>query len=282
MNGITLHNIGEAKIELANDFLVLRTDAIKEATKIKAVTSLPMEGLAVEALSGIQRLIRDMEKCRVDVKSKPLAICKEIDAIAKTATEPLLIEEKRLKSSLGAFAEVKRLEAEEMERVRQEELRKIQEAQRLEEEKAEKAAQEQARLEEQALLMAQKAANATNEKQRMIAEQAAARARQLAEEQANKLAQAAMEAQAKEDAIRESMPITTAKASGAVTKFTLKYQVVDIHEFFKAYPNYCEITEKRSAVNSLIAGMNITNPNELPKIKGLRVYREANVTSIAR
>lgn len=280
MNGITLQGL-DLPI-LANDAILLRDNAIKIAVKVREVSSLPSEEMALEALTMLQKLERGMEKSRKDVKSKPLDLCKRIDEIALGYSDSLRMEVNRIKKLLGDYAEIKRQEALEEERKRQEEIRKIQEAQRLAEEEARKAAIAQAEAEERARIAQEKLNNAKSEKERAIAEKMDINARLAVEAHARLLAEASNRAQEQDDAIRDSLPVVAAKANGASTKFTLKFRVTDINELFANYPHVCELTEKKSAVNMLINGMHAVNPNEIPKVKGLQIWTEANVTTISR
>lgn len=280
MNEIVLQGFDSPLI--AQDFLHARDRAIMKALKVKSVSSLPGEEIALEALTELQRLERGIERTRKEVKSKPFELCKQIDSLAAQAVAPLEEETRRVKLLLGEYAETKRKEALEEERIRQEEIRKIEEAKRLEEEKIAKAALDQAEAEESARIALEKANSAKSEKERQIAEKMALDARLSAEAHARILAAASDRAQSQEDAIRESLPVVAPKAAGAATKFTLKYQVTDINELFANYPHVCEISEKKSAVNILINGLSMANNGEIPRIKGLKVWREADVNTRSR
>lgn len=277
MNAIVLN--GFEAPTLAQDFLHLRCRIIDKSAKITRVSSLPSEELAVASLAELQTIKRGIEKLRKEVKEKPFRLCKQIDALAESATSPIEEEESRVKKMLGEFAELKRQEALEAERLRQIEIQNEIEARRKEEEKLQAAAEAQARAEAEAERLRMAAINAKNEKERQAAMFLAAKARNEAETQAKALEAAAEAAQAKTEIIEASMPVTTQKATGAVTKFNLMYRVDNIDELFASHPHVCEITEKKSAVNMLINGLQMVNPDVLPKVPGLHIWREASVTT---
>src|SRR3954469_4098924 len=110
INGIILRSFGEPPT-LAPSAIEIKLQVIAFAKKIKEVNSLPSEELAVEALAGIQTLEREIEKCRKEVKEKPLEMCKQIDQLAKDFIESLQPPKKHLKDELGKYAEIKRQEA---------------------------------------------------------------------------------------------------------------------------------------------------------------------------
>lgn len=272
----------EEPATLAPDAIELKLEVLRIAGKIKQVRSLPSEEMAVEALTYVQRLRREMERCRKSEKEKPLNQCREIDGLAKDFDERLFEEETRIKRELGEYAEIKRQEALAEEKIRQAEIAKIQAAQREEEEKIARAAKAQADLEAEAERLRLVAENAKTQKARDAAEKDRLAAQAKANEEAVKLAEAARAAQAKDDEVRASMPIVAPKATGAATKFVFKYEVVDINDLFAHAPQVVELTEKKSAVNALINGMSMAAGGEVPKIPGLRIWREADVNTRSR
>lgn len=278
MTGIVLKSF-DIPPTLAADAIEMKLKAISFSSKIKEVKSLPAEELGIEALAGLQTLVREIERCRKIVKERPLEMCKQIDQLAKDYVESLEVEIKRLKLELGKYAEFKRQEALIEERKRQEELRKIEEERRRKEEEAIKAAEAQAAAEIEAQRQLQAAENAKNAKAREAAERLAEEARKKAEEEARRLAEATAASQAKQDEIRNSLPVVAPKASGATTKFVWKYEVEDINQLFAHYPHAVELTDKKSVINMLINSMVIGRPEETPNIPGLRIWREADVTT---
>ena len=280
MNAIALQGFDDPII--ISDSFEVRKGVLFQASRITKVGSLPSEEMAVEALTKVQRLLRDVESSRKEVKEKPLALGRKIDSLAKEFCEPLIKEEMRLKVALGEFAEVKRQEALEAERIRQKEIQRQLEIQREQEEKAQAAALAQAQAEALALQAQREVAKAVNEVEKEAARFLAVKAQMEAEAQAKRLAEAAMEAQKLEDAIRGSAPVAIEKAAKAVTKFKLMYRVDDMNALFASHPHVCEITEKKSAVNMLINGLQMVNPDVLPKVPGLHIWREADVSTRSR
>lgn len=277
MNEIIIRGFDDPALN--QDFLHVRSLALSNADKIREVKSLPMQELALQALTETQRLERGIEKTRKEVKEKPFQLCKKIDALAAEAVAPLEERSKKLKSLLGGYAEELRQEALALERQRQEEIRKAEALQREEEEKIALAAKAQADAIAEADRLRLVAENSNNAKARQAAERDRLVAQAKADAEAKKLEDAARAHQAKEDEIRASIPVVAPKATGASTKFILKYEVLDMNELFANYPHVCEITEKKSAVNMLINGLQMANPNDLPKVKGLRVWKEADVNT---
>ncbi len=264
---------------LSTSFEQARAKAIAAANKITVVTSLPLEEMAVEALAELTRLEKGIIDEHKDVKNPFLRMCQSLDGIKNFAIDPMIEPKRQLKKALGDYAELKKQEALALERARQEEVRKAQEAQRIAEEAAASAARALVEAQAEAERFVQLAAASKNRADKIAAEKAALEARIKADEEAFKLAASSKEAQAKEDSIRTSAPVIASKAKGAITKFKLNYRVVDMKKLYAAHPEAVELTEKRSVLTVLVNGRALLKPDEIPKVDGLEIWNEADVST---
>lgn len=237
MSALVLHFQAQP-VEISTTFAEAKAQALNTAAMVGDLTNGLTQQVALNALAGVQRLIKDVEKTRTDVKSGPLELCRQIDQTAKAAVAELEIAQGTLKRKLSDF------QRELDQRRAEEERRKAEELQRIEREKQDALAKAQA---EAAKLAPAKAA------------QVVAAAEVAAVNHAR--------AQTQELLAVEPTPV---KPEGAVVSRPWKYEVEDIHALYRAHPELVDLTPKGRAILDVIRD----GKREIP---GLRIFQDVEV-----
>lgn len=263
-NPIAVRGVSSVQVEIAADAYA-RRKAIIEAADFapKAITCPDTRQEVATALADVNRLLKEVEKGRTEVKAPILALGRTIDATAEEFSAPLVTAQKRLQSILTEDAKEQARIAKEAEEKRQAELRRQQEEER----------KRQAEIDRQA----REAAAAKAEAERAEREAKTAEDRAKAQEAARKAADeaAALAAQKEKESAAAKLqqaellrtPVATAKATGTTVRTPWTFDVVDIHELLKARPELVELTVRRADVLALIR----SGTREIP---GLNIRQE--------
>lgn len=252
MTALILKNIEGAAVLTDPSAATHRETVLAEAKTITAVSSEWEQEMCVGALQKVNGLIKLVESSRTEVKAPVLKLTHDIDRTAKSFVEPLEAEKKRLDGLNTQFVIEQRKRREEAERQRRAEEDRI----AAEKRKAEEAARAAAEKERQA---AEAAFMADGEAELAAAEQ-------LAKAEADRLKAEAAAAQAAQQKPTVAVPIVN-KPSGVTVRETWTFDVLDMAEVYKAHPEFCEVTIRKSVVNGALA-------KGLRECPGLRIYPE--------
>lgn len=246
---IVLSGFDEPKLAMDSQFAEAKAQALERARGIGAVESPMQQGFATEVLSGLNSMIRTIEKSRKDVKERPFELCKRIDAIARQASSDLELAARDISLKLGAYQKKLDDEAARLRRVEQERLAEIER-------------QKQAEIARAAAAAAEEAKNKTAEEVR----QAVTKATQAVVEAAQVATQ---------NVLCQNLAATVPrKVEGQVVRRPWKYEVVDIRALYAARPDLVTLSEKASEINSLIRG-----DDGLREIPGLRIFQAVEVST---
>jgi len=273
-------------LEVSPDAIKQKADLIQAAAAITVVTTNEQ---ADEARSEVKKLaaMRNLvEKSRKAVKEPVLKIGKDIDAKAAEFVAEVTAEEGRLTKLIGNHAA-------EVERQRQEAIRKQQE-----EERKRLLAEAEAKRKEEEAERARLAAEAEAEKARKAAEAAmwaddddaeAAKAKEEAErvaaaaeaERVRVAAEAADQKRIADEAAAAAqtsgLVVNTAATSGV--KFDLDYEVEDIAALHAKHPQLVELSPRRSEILSMLKMLAPSSPDGLPTLAGLKVIKKPRVST---
>ena len=268
-NPIAVHGVSSVQVEIAADAYAHRKAVIEAADFApKTITCGDTRQEVATALADINRILKEVEKGRTEVKAPVLALGRKIDSAAEEFSAPLAAAQKRLQTVLTEDAKEQARIAREAEEKRQAELKRQQEEAAAKQRELDR----QAREAEAARLEAERAAReAQNAEARAKAQEAA---RKAAEESAALAAQKEKEAATANLQQAELMrvPVAPAKAAGTTVRTPWTFDVVDIHAVYKANPDLIELTVKRSDVLALIR----TGTREIP---GLVIRQETTVNA---
>lgn len=266
MNTLTVTGFTAPTVHLAQSALDAKTAALADARAIVTVGNDMEAVYAGDSLTTIKGLLKACETGRKAIKEPVLDLGRRIDATAAQYAAELTQESDRLSRLVSAHVEKKRREAEEAERKRQAELRRIEEerlaAEREAKRKADEEAAQRAR-EAQALIdAARNAAEAERIKQQ--AAEAAERAR-LAQERAAFDAEQAAKARA---AQVMNAPVKAApKIEGVSVRKVWRFEVTDIRALYAARPDLVDLIPRTREINTAIAAGT--------QIPGLKAWQEA-------
>lgn len=269
VNPIAVRGVSAVQVEIAAEAYARRKEVLDTAGFApKAITCADTRQEVADALAAVNRLLKEVESGRKEVKAPVLDLGRKIDATAEEFTAPLAVAQRALQTVLTKDAEEQARIAREAEARRQAELRRQQE----EERKRQAELDRQAREAEQARLNAEREAReAQNAEARAAAQEVA---RKASEEAAALAAQREKQAEAarlqQAELIRQ--PVAPAKASGTTVRTSWTFDVVDIHALYKACPDLVELAVKRSEVLALIR----TGTREIP---GLVIRQETTVNA---
>ena len=242
---------------------------------IGVVKDQTSQEMAVSALREVKGVLREIEDRRTELKSPVWELGKQIDAKAKQISSDLSGESARLTQLIDAFQREQREQREAVERERQAELQRI-ESERLEKiSEANRILQQQAderaaelRAIEQASLKASEIERADLERKRQIIE----RERRVQEfEAATNLeaeAKARAASQAYLDSMRAPVPVV---AEGMKVKPSYDFEVVNMHDFYRAHPGNVKMEVRRTETLDLI------NRLGMRTVPGLRVFEKFKI-----
>lgn len=246
--------------------------ALEKSSLIGIVKDQTSQELAAVALSEVKAVLRDIENRRTELKSPVWELGKQIDAKAKQISADLAGEAKRVYDLIDAFQSDQREQREAVERERQAELQrienerleKISEANRILQQQA-NARAEELRAIEQAALKANAAEQAGLQRQRdLLAREKAVQESEAATSLAAE-AKARADAQAYLDSMRAPVPVV---AEGMKVKPSYDFEVVNMHDFYRAHPGNVKMEVRRTETLDLI------NRLGMRTIPGLRVFEK--------
>lgn len=269
-NPIAVRGVSSVQVEIAADAYARRKTIIEAADFAPKVITCPDTRQEVAtALSDVNRLLKEVEKGRTEVKAPVLALGRTIDATAEEFSAPLAVAQKRLQSILTEDAKEQARIAREAEEKRQAELRRQQ---------AEAAAKQaeidrQAREAEQARLAAERAEReAKTAEARAAAQEAARKAAEEASALAAQKEKEAAAAKLEQAELLRAAPPAAPKAAGTTVRTSWTFDVVDVHALYKAAPDLVELTVKRADVLALIR-------NGTREISGLNIRQETTANA---
>lgn len=263
-NPIAVRGVSSVQVEIAAEAYARRKEVLDTAGFApKAITCADTRQEVAEALAAVNRLLKEVESGRKEVKAPVLDLGRRIDATAEEFTAPLAVAQKALQTVLTKDAEEQARIAREAEAKRQAELKRQQE----------EAAAKQAELDRQAREAEAAKAEADRKAREATDAESRAKAQQEAKEAADKAATLAAQkekeaAEAKlEQAELLRQPVAPAKPTGVSVRTPWTFDVVDIHALYNACPDLVELTVRRSEVLALIR----TGTREIP---GLNIRQE--------
>lgn len=261
MNTLTVSGFTAPTVHLAQSALDAKATALADARGILTVTSDMDAVLAGDSLTTIKGLLKACETGRKAIKEPVLELGRKIDATAAEYAAELVAESDRLSRLVSAHVEKKRREAEEIERKRQAELRRIEEERLAAEREAKrKADEEAARLAREAQAAIDAAKNA-EEAERI--KQRAVEAAERAKAEQERAAIAAEEAAKARAAQVMNAPVKAApKIAGVSVRPVWKFEVTDIRALYAARPDLVLLTPMVRDINAAIA-----DGVEIPGIK---------------
>jgi len=181
-----------------------------------------------------------VEASRVDVKGPVLEWGRTIDGLAKNLLAPLDSEQARLKKLMNTYAAAKQKLAEEAERKRLAELKRI--------------ADDQAKIAKEKADADAAAANALTAEEQSKAEEQ----KRIAEQKQRESQQAAA---------KVSVAVAVPNVEGVSVKKVWRHEVVNIHHLYTNNPKLCRIEPNTNAINESIR-------NGARDIPGLRIWEE--------
>lgn len=267
-NPIAVRGVSSVQVEIAADAYARRKTIIEAADFAPKVITCPDTRQEVAtALADVNRLLKEVEKGRTEVKAPVLAVGRTIDATAEEFSAPLAVAQKRLQTILTEDAKEQARIAREAEEKRQAELRRQQT------EAAAKQAEidRQAREAEQARLAAERAEREAKTADARAAAQEAAR--KAAEESSALAAQKEKEAEAarlqQAELLRAPSPAAP-KAAGTAVSNPWVFDVTDIKALHAARPELVDLVVRRNDIITRIR----QGEREIP---GLRIYQDTKV-----
>lgn len=215
MNALILHNAGAVAIEVEPAAVKKKETLLADAASIAVVSDAFTQEMAASTLRDLKGMLKVVEDSRQAVKAPVLDLGKQIDAKAKDFVEQITIEANRIQSLLTKFTIEQRRLAEEAERQRQAELRRI-------ESEKQKAAE--------ALFLAENKAD----------EQAAIKQAETLKQQ--------------EVAVKQAPAVIPTKAAGMIVRDVWKFEVTDAHAVYAAKRDLIKLVPDSMAISRAIAG----------------------------
>lgn len=263
-NPIAVRGVSSVQVEIAAEAYARRKEVLDTAGFApKAITCADTRQEVADALAAVNRLLKEVESGRKEVKAPVLDLGRKIDATAEEFTAPLAVAQRALQTVLTKDAEEQARIARESEEQRQAELKRQQD----------EADAKQAELDRQARQAEQVKAEAERKAREATDTESRAKAQQEAKEASDKVS--AVDAQKEKEAAQAKLqqaelirqPVAPAKASGTTVRTSWTFDVVDVHELLKARPELVELTVRRADVLALIR----TGIREIP---GLNIRQE--------
>lgn len=269
--------VSDIRIAVAVNIEDHKRSLIASARAIPAVSDGLTQELAVDAVKQMKALMASVESSRVEVKAPVLTLGRAIDDAAKQFRAELDAEVTRLMASITAFQTAERRKAEEAERQRLEELRRIEQA-RQEAEAAERRKREDAERAEAARRKAEEDAFAAfGDNTASQAEVDAIRRGVEALERVNAAREAAeaerrrqAELAAQEAAVRAAVTKAPTVASGMRAREEWTFEVTNLYDLALKRNDLVRMEPNTAAINKAIA----SGMRECP---GLRIYQKVGV-----
>lgn len=258
------------ELEVAPSWSAVILSALENSALIGIVKDQTTQEGAVVALREIKTVLKSIEDSRSEVKSPVWNLCKKIDEKAKQVSFDLQGEGKRLTELIDSYQRDQREQREAVERERLAEVQRIETA-RLEAisaanrilQEQENARQKELRAIEIAALKATAAEQAGLQRQRELIE----RERQLHEsEAAIKLQTEAKERAAAQAYLDSTKAAAVVVAEGMSVKPSFDFEVVNMHDFYRAHPGNIKMEVRRAETLDMI------NRLGMLKVPGLRVF----------
>lgn len=268
--GLVVGMLDRVSVDITPDAVARRATLLAEAAEIQTVADEFGQNCAVDVWRELQATAKAVERSRAEVKAPVLDVGRRIDALAREFIEPLTTEAARVNKLVTDYQRWVRERAEEVERLRQAELRKIEAERRAVAEAEARRLVEIARAE-----AARKQAVEDAETAFSAPEQAAAQAAQAAAE-AERLSQVlAAEAERKKLvqlerdrlAAQQAVARTDHKPAGLVVREAWKFEVLDVWQLANARHDLVRLEAHASNINEAIR-------NGLRQCPGLRIYSE--------
>jgi len=294
---IVVSKLGDVQIEIAPDAWKLRDTALNNCRPIVGIDNEFTAQVAADAAGDAAKLLRSVEKSRKAGKAPVLELGRKIDMIADQFTVNLQLEVDRIGKLSAAWEEKKRAEAAAAEAARQAEIRRLErERMRAEIEaklRAEAAEREQnaeiRRIEEAARkereeaerkLAAARSAKAKEAQRAAMAEQAERqRVERESLERAAEIQRATAEAvrlERERVAFVESERLARLPAAkiektvGVSVRGTWDFELIDIHQLYKANPGLVTMEPRRAEILNIIK-------SDQREIAGLRIFKTTKV-----
>jgi len=243
--------MGEVRLSITAEAEALKARALAASGAILAVTDADSNSLAVDVVSRLKKLAKQVEASRTEVKAPVIKLGRDIDAIAAKYVAQIDAEVARIEKTL--IRPYVQAEAEKAERSRRLAESLAEKKRQREQAEARAADEERQRLEKEA-------AQATN----------AAEALELNQQAAAKAQQAEAATQRAEDV--QAKPTTEApKAEKMTVRKVTRYEVVDVKALYAARPTLCTLEASAAAINAELRG----GMRECP---GLRIWEEIDTT----
>lgn len=243
--------MGEVRLSITAEAEALKARALTASGAILAVTEAESNALAIDVVSRLKKLAKQVEASRVEVKAPVIKLGRDIDAIAEKYVSQIEAEVTRIEKTL--IRPYVQAEAEKAERSRRL-------AEGLAEKKRQREQAEARAADEDRQRLEREAAQTTNAAEALELHQQAARKAQ----QAEAATQRADDVQAKPTA-------EAPKAEKMTVRKVTRYEVLDVKALYAARPALCTLEPSASAINAeLRAGM-----RECP---GLRIWEEIDTT----
>lgn len=272
MNAIQVFERKDLSVSATSEIRAQIEQALESTALIGAVSDVESNAKAADAIGQLKAIAATIEKARKAIKEPVLELGRAIDAKAKELSQELVVEMNRIGKAVTDWQTEQMEKQRAAERLRQQELERIERERREAEEKAERERQEAIR--EANRKAAEEAAKARNEQERQAAEQrrleAEARALRDAEE-----AKQRAEQMAKQDAMATAAPVTKPKAQGQVVKEEYEFEMTNPFDLVRTHPGLVEITLRRAEAKAAIEALARTGA-EL-KIPGLRIWKAVKV-----
>ena len=289
---IVVSKLGDVQIEIAPDAWKLRDTALNNCRPIVGIDNEFTAQVAADAAGDAAKLLRSVEKSRKAVKAPVLELGRKIDMIADQFTVNLQLEvdrigklsaawEEKKRAEAARQAEIRRLERERMraeieaklraeaaEREQNAEIRRIEEAARKEREEAERklAAARSAKAKE-----AQRAAMAEQAERQRVERESLERAAEIQRATAE-----AVRLERERVAFVESERLARLPAAkiektvGVSVRGTWDFELIDIHQLYKANPGLVTMEPRRAEILNIIK-------SDQREIAGLRIFKTTKV-----
>lgn len=241
---LILWGIDKSRLEISELVVSERRDLINQAQQVTAVNDGVSQSLAVSTLGHLKGLVKRLEKAREYVKRPVLEIGRLIDTKVREFCDPVQGEINRIDRLVSAFQEV--------ERKKQEDIRRYQEERR--QQAAEEERKRQAELDRKL-----EKAKTESKRSELLAK------KQESEEQFHT---------AVLDTVAEENRAAPVRASGMIVRETWKHEVISIEELFKARPECVKLVPNDPVIRGLLSA----GVREIP---GVRIWKETKTSARA-
>lgn len=260
-------------ITVSTELEAVKAELLAESRSILTVDEGFTQEIAVGSVRELKNLLATVEASRVDIKSPVLDLGRKIDDAAKRFRHDIEAEVDRLTKCITTFQIAERKRAEEAERLRLNEIARLEKL-RLEAEQAERQRQTEAAAAQEAQRKADEAAfmadTAEESKASETAKQEALKSQQQAEaaaQQERQRQQAIAEQQRLAAAVKTEAPTV---ATGMSVKPVWTFEVTDLWELARDNRDLVRIEPNVAAIKAAISG-------GMRRCPGLRIYEETKV-----